>query len=101
MNFKIFCGFVVFVFAVAMPPAQTKVTSSGKCGKTDVQQSIPAGDHEGHRFMLESGKCVTKGEITGAQRKEGAFAEHREVTGNHIEGGGAYVETFGGGDKVF
>ena len=101
MKLKILCGCVVFVFAVAMTPAQTKFTSSGKCGKPDVEQNVPAGDHEGHVFSIASGKCVTKGEVGGVASKEGAFAEHREITGNHFRGGGVYVETFASGDKIF
>jgi len=101
MKFKVFCGFAPFAFAVAMTPAQTKVTMSGKCSKPDVQHSIPAGDHEGHVFALVSGKCVTQGEIGGAQSKEGAFSEHQDVSGNHMKGGGVYVETFDSGDKIF
>ena len=52
MKYRILCGCLLFAFAVAMTPAQTKFSSSGKCGKADVEQSIPANDREGHMFML-------------------------------------------------
>src|SRR5712692_3162797 len=101
MKHKILCGCALFAFAVATTSAQTKPTTSGKCNKPDVEQSIPAGDQPGHTFGLAQGKCVTKGEVGGAASKEGAFSEHREVTGNHIKGSGVYVETFDSGDKIF
>jgi hypothetical protein len=65
MKYKILYGCAIFAF-VSMPPAQTNVTSSGKCGKPDVHQDIAAGDQIGHLFTLASGKCATKGELGGA-----------------------------------
>jgi hypothetical protein len=73
---------------------------SGKCAKPDVQ-SVPAGDHDGHMFMVGTGKCETKGEVRGAASKEGAFSEHSDATGTHSKAWGVYVETFDGGDKIF
>jgi len=101
MKHKILCGCAVFTFAVAMTPAQTKIPMSGKCGKPDVEQSVPAGDQPGHDFMLAQGKCATKGEVGGAASKEGAFSEHRDVAGNHSKAWGVYAETFDSGDKIF
>lgn len=101
MKCKILCGFAVFAFAVAMTSAQPSITTSGKCGKPDVQQSIPTGDHEGHVFALAQGKCATKGEVGGAQSKEGMFSEHQDISGKHVKVWGIYVETFDSGDKIF
>jgi hypothetical protein len=101
MKCKILCGFAVFAFAVAMTPAQTKLTSSGKCGKPEVQQNIAAGDQMGHLFTLAYGKCATKGEVGGAASKEGVFSEHGEVSEDHSKVSGVYVETFDSGDKIF
>jgi hypothetical protein len=101
MKYKILCGFAVFVFAVAMTPAQTKLTSSGKCGKPAEQHDMAAGDQIGHVFTLAAGKCVTKGEVGGAASKEGVFSEHGEVSGDHSKASGVYVETFDSGDKIF
>ena len=77
MKFKLVCACALFAFAVAATPAQEKYSMSGKCGKADVTQNIPAGD------------------------KEGIFSEHDEATGTHLKGWGVYVETFDSGDKVF
>jgi hypothetical protein len=101
MKLKIFCGCAVLVFAVGMTAAQTKNTSSGKCGKPDEQHIIAAGDQIGHIFMLASGKCATTAEVGGAASKEGVFSEQGEVSGDHSKTVGVYVETFEGGDKIF
>ena len=74
MKLKIFCAGAVFAFLVAMTPAQTKTTMSGKCGKPDVQQNIPAGDSANHAFLIAQGKCETKGEVSGVASKEGIFS---------------------------
>jgi hypothetical protein len=101
MKYKILCGCAVFAFAVAITPAQTKLSMSGKCGKPDVLQNIPAGDKPGHVFTLGQGKCASKGEIGGAASKESAFSEHGDVAGNHSKAWDVCVETFDSGDKVF
>jgi hypothetical protein len=101
MKFKFICSIAVFVFAVATAPAQTKMSMSGKCGKPDVLQNIPAGDSASHVFTLGQGKCATKGEVGGAASKEGAFSEHGDVSGNRGKVWGVYVEVFDSGDKIF
>ena len=101
MKYKFLCMCATFAFAVATTPAQTKATFSGKCGKADVMQTIPAGDKDGHAFMLQQGKCVTAGEVGGAKSKEGVFSEHDEAMGTRMKGWGVYVETYDSGDKIF
>jgi hypothetical protein len=101
MKFRYLFGCLLFVLAVAITPAQTKFTMSGKCGKPTVQQSVSAGDAPGHVMTLAQGKCASKGEIAGAASKEGTFAEHGEVTGNNGKVWGVYTETFANGDNVF
>ena len=77
MRFKLLCSCVLFVFAVAATPAQTKMSTSGKCGKPDTAQSVTAGDKDGHVFMITAGKCVTAGKVAGATSKEGFLCRTR------------------------
>lgn len=100
MKYKVLSVCALFALAVAATPAQTKNSMSGKCGKPDAQ-SIPAGDHDGHMFLLQTGKCEAMGEIGGAKSKEGTFSEHADAMGPHVKASGVYVETFNSGDKVF
>src|SRR5271167_1739872 len=101
MRYRILCVCAVFALMVATAYAQTKNSTSGKCAKPDIQQSVPAGDQSGHVFTLAQGKCVSKGEVGGTMSKKGAFAEHGDVMGNRMKNSGVYVETYDSGDKVF
>jgi hypothetical protein len=101
MKYKFLCACALFAIAAAAASAQTKHSFSGKCSKPDVAQSIPAGDKDGHVFMLQQGKCESAGEVEGAKSKEGAFSEHDEASGTRLKGWGVYVETFDSGDKIF
>jgi hypothetical protein len=101
MKYKFLCVCGLFAIAAAATPAQTKHSFSGKCGKADVTNSIPAGDKEGHAFMLQQGKCDSKGEVGGAKSKQGTFSEHDEANGTQLKGWGVYAETFDSGDKIF
>jgi hypothetical protein len=100
MNYRTMCVCAVVALAVAMASAQTKTSLSGKCGKPDVQQNIPAGDQQGHAFTLAQGKCSATGDVGGAAGKEGAFSEHGDVTAMHMKNWGVFVETFDNGDKI-
>ncbi len=101
MNYRVVCVCAIVALAVAMASAQSKASFSGKCGKPDAMQSIPAGDQPGHVFTVAQGKCTSKGEVGGATSKEGAFSEHGDAGGNHVKTWVVYTETFDSGDKVF
>jgi hypothetical protein len=100
MKYKVLCACALFAAAVVSTPAQKKNSMSGTCTKPDAQ-SIPAGDHEGHMFAVQTGTCESKGEIGGAMSKEGKYSEHTDVMGSRVKAWGVYVETFDSGDKVF
>src|ERR1700747_947250 len=84
MKYTFACALLAIVAAAT--PGQTKHSFSGKCGKAEVVQSIPAGDKDGHTFMLQQGKCESTGEVGGAKSKEGNFSEHDEATGTRLKG---------------
>lgn len=94
---------LVVVAAAAPATAQTKLSLSGKCGKPDVQQAVPAADAPDHMMTITQGKClpVKAAEIGGSPAKEGTFSEHGEVTGNHGRVSGMYVDTLANGEKVY
>src|SRR5437588_1855404 len=102
MRYKLLCTCVLLAFAVMAVSAQTKQSLSGKCGKAENAQSVPAGDKDGHMFIVEQGKCTsTAGEVGGAKSKDGAFSEHGEATPTHIKVWGVFTETYDSGDKIF
>jgi hypothetical protein len=102
MRFKLACICAMSVMAAASTSAQTKQSFSGKCGKPDATHALPAGDREGHAFVLQQGKCETaSGEVEGAKSKQGVFAEHGESTATRWLASGMYVESYDSGDKIF
>lgn len=100
MKFRTLCVCAIVALAVVMASAQTKTSMTGKCGKADVQQSIPAGDEAGHAFTLAQGKCSAVGKVGGAAGKDGGYSEHGDVTATHMKNWGVYVETFDSGDTI-
>lgn len=101
MRYKLLCTFAVIAFAV-FASGQTKHNFSGKCAKPDNVQTLPAGDKDGHMFLVQQGKCTTeKGEIGGAKSKEGTYVEHGDATPARVRVTGVYTESYDSGDKVF
>ena len=101
MSYKSLCVCAAVVLLPLFVSAQAKPTMSGKCGKSDVQQSVPAGDQQDHTFMVASGKCSVTGEVNGVKATEGSYAEDGETTGSHFKNTGVYTVTFENGDKIF
>jgi hypothetical protein len=87
----------------ATATAQTKFTMSGKCGKPDVQQAVPAADAADHLMTLAQGKCtpLKAAQIAGSPSKEATFTEHGEVKGDSGHVSGMYVDTLANGEKVY
>ena len=94
---------VIVLASAASALAQTKIEMSGKCGKADVEQMVPAADAPDHMMLLRQGRCVpTKAaEIGGSSSKQAAFAEHGEVIGQNGKVTGTYVDTLANGEKVY
>jgi len=101
MKIRIFCACGMVALTTALLTAQTKTTMSGKCTKPDVQQSIPAGNMEGHAFTLAQGKCTVSGDVNGMAGKTGSYSEHGEVTPTRMRAWGVYTVTFDNGDKIY
>jgi hypothetical protein len=100
---KTIATILIVLASAASALAQTKITMSGKCGKPDVQQMVPAADAPDHMMTLAQGKCVpTKAaEFGGSPSKEAAFAEHGELIGQNGKVTGTYVDTLANGEKVY
>lgn len=101
MNYRILCGCLVVVMAVATGSAQTKMTMSGKCEKSQVQQSISIPDQPGHMLTLAQGPCTATGDIGGVAGKSGIYSEHADIKSGDLRSWGVFVETLSSGDKVF
>ena len=91
---------LAFLSAVGVQ-AQGKIDAQWKCGKATVEHSIAVGDQAGHAYAVSQTKCsAAKGEIGGAQEKEGTGTEFHDVMGNNLSWHGVFVETLASGDKI-
>jgi hypothetical protein len=82
--------------------AQTKISSTIKCGKYSVEQMVPAGDHPNHSFGVEQGSCTASKPwaIAGVAARDGVGASTSEVDGEVTKSRGVYVETMENGDQA-
>jgi hypothetical protein len=95
------CICAAMVLAVVVASAQTKTTIVGKCGKAQTQQSVDAGDQQGHMFIVAQGACSITGNVNGAVAKQGIFSEEVEATPTTMMNRGVFVVTFDTGDKAY
>lgn len=83
--------------------AQTPVSGTSKCPKSDVTQTVEVGDQPGHVLILEKGSCVWSAPVEMAGLKSTAFsgADTVDVTGAKGLSRGYSVMTMENGDKAF
>jgi hypothetical protein len=75
--------------------AQTKMSSTIKCGKPSVEQMVPVGDRPDHSFGVTQGSCTSSKPwtIAGVAGKEGVGTSSVEANGAVAKSHGVYVET--------
>src|SRR6266478_2630765 len=84
-------------------PAQTKISGTVQCGKSDEEHSLDVGDRPNHSLMISKGKCTwTKPmKIAGTQTKEDDGTNFDDVKGGRSAGLGYVVGTMDNGDKMY
>jgi hypothetical protein len=73
--------------ALLVSAAQTDDSFSGSC-KPGPVQSIDAGDRPNHTYVVATAKCTLSGKIGGTMARQGAVAEHGEITPARIKTSG-------------
>jgi hypothetical protein len=83
--------------------AQTKMSSTVKCGKPNIEQMVPVGDRPNHSFGVTQGSCTSSKPWTigGVAGKEGVGTSSTEADGAVSKSHGVYVETMENGDKAY
>jgi hypothetical protein len=97
-------GFVVLLAAFAGSAlAQTAISGTMKCPKSDDTKTVEVGDHPGHVLILEKGSCTwgTPLEMAGLKTTAWSGADTVEVTGAHSQARGYSVMTMENGDKAY
>ena len=97
---------VVFQVVLTLPTAawaQTKISGTLQCGKSDPSYTIPVGDRADHAFAISKVKCTwTKApEIAGTQAKEHEYTMFADISGTSGRNRSAAVGTMANGDKYF
>lgn len=103
MRFLKIAGYVAALGLATLVAAQTKISGTVHCAKSDEQHVLQVGDQPGHTYMISQGKCTwTKPmEIAGTQTKEDLGTNFDEVRGNKSQGHGYVVGTMANGDTMY
>jgi len=100
---RILIAVAVVSLTAATAAAQTKISGTLQCGKSDPQHIIPVGDHPDHNLAVGQSKCTyaKSMEIEGAKSTEGVSTATDDLNGNTIRSRGFHVATMDSGDKYF
>jgi len=103
MRFKTILLFLLALTLATTAWAQTKISGTLQCGKSDPSYAIPVGDRPGHVFAIRQTKCIwtTAPEIAGTQAKEHEYTLFVEVSGARGRYRSAAVGTMASGDKYY
>ena len=83
--------------------AQTPVSGTIKCPKSDATYSVEVGDRDGHELILEKGSCTSSVplELAGLKSTTISGADSVEVTGARFQVRGYQVTTMENWDKTY
>ena len=103
MRFKTILLFLLALTLATTAWAQTKISGTLQCGKSDPSYAIPVGDRPGHVFAIRQTKCIwtTAPEIAGTQAKEHEYTLFVEVSGARGRYRSAAVGTMASGDRYY
>jgi hypothetical protein len=97
-------GLIVLLVAFAAPAlAQTQVSGTLKCPKSDTGQPVEVGDHPGHMLMIGKGTCTWAAPLEIAGMKSTAYsgAGVLDLDGAKGQDRGYAVITMDNGDKAY
>jgi hypothetical protein len=103
MRFKTILLFLLALTLAVTAWAQTKISGTLQCGKSDPSYAIPVGDRPGHAFAIGKTKCIwtTAPEVAGTQAKDHEYTLFVEVSGARGRYRSAAVGTMASGDKYY
>ena len=83
--------------------AQTKISGTLQCSKSDPSYQIPVGDRPDHAFAIGKTKCTwtTAPEMAGTQAKDHEYTSFADVRGARGQVRTAAVGTMANGDKYY
>jgi hypothetical protein len=95
--------FLLMLTLAASLAAQTKVSGTMQCGKSDPVYTIPVGDRPDHVFTISKTTCtwVKPPEIAGLAAKDHEYTSSRDVAGSRLRTRTAAFGTMANGDRYF
>jgi hypothetical protein len=95
--------FVLVLALAATVSAQTKISGTLQCGKSDPSYTIPVGDHPDHVFSIGKKQCTwsTAPEVAGTQAKDHVYTSFADIRAARGQVRTAAVGTMANGDKYF
>src|SRR5258706_4844423 len=103
MKFKSLAFVVLLAAFAGSALAQTPISGTLKCPKSEDTHTIEVGDHPGHLLIVEKGSCTwsVPSEIAGLKTTAWTGADTAEVTGANAPARGYGVTTMENGDKAY
>ncbi len=83
--------------------AQTKISGTLQCGKSDPVYTIPVGDRPDHVFTLSKTTCtwVKPPEMAGVAAKDHEYTASGDITGSRLRNRTAAFGNMASGDRYF
>ena len=97
---------LVFLAAASLATvvtAQTKLSGTQQCSRSDPSTAIDVGDRPDHLMALAKTACTwtVPIEIAGVKAKDGISVASNEINGDQSVGSGYHVGVMANGDKYF
>lgn len=103
MRFRILLSIVIVCALATSLAAQTKISGTLQCAKSDPSYSIPVGDRPDHVFSIFKSKCTwsTPLEMAGVAAKDYEYTGFNDATPGRVRSRSAGVGTMANGDRAF
>jgi len=103
MRLRIAASMLIALALAASLAAQTKISGTLQCDKSDPVYTIPVGDRPGHAFAISKTKCTWSKplEMEGVAAKDYEYTGFNDVSGNRVRSRSAGVGTLANGDRCF
>ncbi len=103
MKLKVFLVVLLAAVLAGTALAQTKISGTLQCGKSDPQSNVEVGDRPGHVYALGKTACTWSKsfDMGGVATKDGSSTVFSEISGDKSADRGHHVGTMANGDKYF
>ena len=103
MRFQLTLSILITLALAASLAAQTKISGTLQCQKSDPVYTIPVGDRPDHAFSISKAKCTwtTPLEMAGVAAKDYEYTGFNDISGSRARGRSVGIGTMANGDRCF